>query len=172
MGIEDKWTTKQPLKGSYYDFQGGIKLNVVTDVRYMVPSKPSLIDPDQKWVNVNIINSKFGRPYVLFKRATLYEGDSRDGNTVPYDENDYESVAAHEFGHILNIGDSYAYSRNIPRGEAASNAEVPDDDIMRIVNGVINANTIEMLLMAQKSGGCWQSFDHDLVPQSEAIRYR
>jgi len=68
----------------------------------------------------------------------------------PYTANQYAKVSAHEFGHVLGLGD--AYRKGIP-----STAECPqgeyymEGDIMG-THGYVTPNNIEMMLEAYRTG--------------------
>jgi hypothetical protein len=192
-GIEDYWTTT--FKGSNYDFIKGLKGNVVTEVVYMVPGQQYDNNSSQEYMNIHIDNSKpnlisswfgfnlsesdrkhrshmdGGREWSITNtgRITLYEGQhevSLYSNPVQ----GYKSVAAHEFGHTLGISD--AYERIGIKAASKITIEVPSNDIMRETYGIVNANTIEMILEAWSTNQ-WQYFDgHNSQKKSKAIKFK
>jgi len=86
-----------------------------------------------------------------------------------YTVNQYRKVSAHEFGHVLGLGD--AYKRGIP-----STAECPqgkyylEGDIMN-THGVVTPNNIEMMLEAYRTGQ-YQAYVNSSIPEvkSSVIR--
>ena len=68
-------------------------------------------------------------------RITMYYGDSREGGGL-YSFEDFKWVAAHEFGHILGVGDAYS-SKNSTGARSIFNefgTEVQEDDITMVLN--------------------------------------
>jgi hypothetical protein len=161
----------------------------------MVPGQSYDNNPDQKYMNIHIDNSK-RTPIIGFIGDILHDYDLRHishmdggyeswsitnpgrltlykGNLKTSNNNDlvqvYKFVVAHEFGHTLGISD--AYER--PGSKAARETpEVPLNEIMRSSGGTINTNTIEMVLEAWSTNQ-WQCFDgSNTYSKSKVLRLK
>ena len=106
----------------------------------------------------------------MYDHYTKFKTDA-NGNKKPYREEytvtRYKDTAAHEFGHVLGLGDAYDVSWHSAAN--ATTGEVPQNDMMRS-NGTVTPNDIEMLLYAWQLN-TWQEYvDSNRYAKSPAIR--
>lgn len=106
----------------------------------------------------------------MYDHYTKFKTDA-NGNKQPYREEytvtRYKDTAAHEFGHVLGLGDAYDVSWHSAAN--ATTGEVPQNDMMRS-NGTVTPNDIEMLLYAWQLN-TWQEYvDSNRYVKSPAIR--
>ena len=105
------------------------------------------------------------------KKITMYRSHSGDPNE--YSQYGYASTIAHEFGHVLGLGDAYG-DKDKGRVAATNTPEVPvtqwlQDDIM-VHNGYVTPNDVEMVWQAWSTNE-WQYFtDYKGHKKSEVIK--
>lgn len=179
--------------GTNYDFGVGtnIVVNTTTNRKYNTPQDGLVryfevhVDNDEAGVlgitKIPIIGIEVDRQVSNMKsgkggwsvsnpgKITMYK-DYNGGPDYTYVE--YGNTVAHEFGHILGIGDAYGPGTMKP---AKVTIEVPDNpgfytgDIMRD-NGYVTANDVEMVWEAWKTNE-WQYFvDYNGHKRSKAIK--
>ncbi|TCK93202.1 pregnancy-associated plasma protein-A [Natranaerovirga hydrolytica] len=78
-----------------------------------------------------------------------------DGGT-DYSQRSYAKVSAHEFGHVLGIGDAYPSKEDNRPGAGHGFDETPHNMLMRN-NSVLTSNEVEMVWEAWKTNE-WQYF--------------
>lgn len=185
-GITNKWSGG--FQGTEFDFNPSSSINVQTQV--IRSDSAMIVSKNQKFMNVEIKKndkpigilgqlvgkeniSHYGGitagdlwPISKTGRITLHSAynGSVEGKYVynSYSANDFQLVAAHEFGHALGLDDAYPGSKRPP---ALVTSEVPDftdaigPDIMRSVssNARVTANDIEMVWHAWETNK-WQYF--------------
>jgi len=108
----------------------------------------------EKW-NVRNKNNK------MFLHNHIYCSTDEGVVDYYYSSSNFMQVAAHEFGHILGLGDAYKTEH---QSEAADTYEIPFNepwkgDMMRN-DGYVTPNDIEMMLEAWKMNA-WQAFVSD-----------
>jgi hypothetical protein len=198
-GILNHWDNLA-FVGTNYDFGVGTNITVNTTItrKYNTPQDGLVryfevhVDNDEAGVlgitKIPIIGIEIDRQVSNMKsgkggwsvsnpgKITIYKAYNDDPD---YTYNQYGGVAAHEFGHILGIGDAYGYppgatpelmAKYDNRPEAPlSPLEVPSGDIMRS-NRFVTANDIEMVWEAWKTNK-WQYFvDYYNYKKSSVIR--
>ena len=189
-GILNKWNNI--FTGNQYDFSPGQKITLNTKIYSNQKSSANLWTSatfkQKNFVEININNTN---PTMIFgirkewnvphmsggqgewsinneKEITMYRSHSGDPNE--YGQDGYSFTAAHEFGHVLGLGDAYGYApgaskekmkENDNRPEAPNTIECPNlgwkkGGIMRD-NGVVTANDVEMVWEAWSTNE-WQYF--------------
>ena len=112
--------------------------------------------------------------YKLYSKAqTIRTVDSIFGGTVnffyeyanEYSVTEFKGVVAHEFGHVMGVGD--AYLKNSNGYQLKYNDEMLSGDIM-YSNARVNCNDIELVLEAY-SKNQWQNYSENNI--SSVIRY-
>ena len=150
-GIEEKWSKE--FTGTKNDFGEGVKGKIETEVISMVPGKQYIVDPKQKFFEINVVDSdgvsnvnlsKAGNTWSINKtsdmKMTLFSGFKGGPART---ETQLKNTAAHEFGHMLGLEDAYNYKVN--------NDISPVTDIMRwrtVENPTVTNNDIKMMLNA------------------------
>ncbi|AEY66721.1 RHS repeat-associated core domain-containing protein [Clostridium sp. BNL1100] len=179
-GILDQWN--KSFTGTYYDFGINNNVSVKTTIYSNDTSKNNLWEKapsyQKNFLEIYIDNSN---PTTIFgikkkshvphmdggqekwsvsnkKKITMYRSWGGDPNE--YGQKGYAHTVAHEFGHVLGIGDAYG-DKDKGRTAAKNTLEVPignwlEDDIMSS-NGKVNANDVEMVWEAWSSNK-WQYF--------------
>jgi RHS repeat-associated protein len=185
-GVGNDITVKTTINRAYNTAQKGFnkyfELNVDNDEAGVLGiTKISIlgIDVDRQVSHMTggLDNWSVSNPGMI----TMY----KDYNGGPdYSEDEYGRTVAHEFGHILGIGDAYGYKPGATakekakydnRSEAQDTTEVPGEsggyggwDMMR-GNDIVTANDVEMVWEAWKTNK-WQYFvDYNGHKKSSAI---
>ena len=195
-GIQTKWSGT--FTGTQYDFSPGQKITVKTQVysnqysKYGVWKKAGNTE-NQEFLEIYIDNrlKEGNRPHMNggqdewtvsnTKKITMYR--SSNGELPCYGMQGYGFTVAHEFGHVLGLGDAYGYepgaSKEIMREfgnrpEAPNTIECPNlgwkkGDIMRD-NGIVTANDVEMVWEAWSTSK-WQYYvDYNGHKKSTVIK--
>ena len=138
------WSENIDRKQDYFDIKiGGDGRSYQNDIT--IPSFVSDVFVEGDWYLSN-----WSTKYVGYIRLYTTE------NKVQLSPSEISWTAAHEFGHILGLGDAYGEGK---RPEADSNSEILPDDIMRVRGGVVSANDIEMAWHAWQTNQ-YQSFQN------------
>jgi hypothetical protein len=207
-GILGKWDNLS-FTGTSYDFGVGNNITVNTTINrtYDTAQKGFTkyfeikVDNDEAGVlgitKIPILNIDIDRQVSHMTGGLTKWSVSNPGSIVmykdynggpDYSEYDYGRTAAHEFGHILGIGDAYGYGPNAKdaekkmydnRPESPVTSEVPGAtpnnkntnnwDMMR-GNDIVTANDVEMVWEAWKTNE-WQYFvDYNGHKKSRVIR--
>jgi len=167
-GILNEWTGS--WIGTDYDFEPGKTITTKVAI-YSNNKSPNSIwipysNPKQKSFTFNIIEGD-GRSYcsdnsnILTYISDFFSGDWTFNNwstknvgeiylftimnKVEYTPDGLAWTAAHEFGHILGLGDAYEEGK---RPEPIESVEVPRDSIMWEYQGKVTLNDIEMIWRA------------------------
>ena len=94
---------------------------------------------------------------------TMYSFFEDDQSQNLYSKNQYTFVAAHEFGHLLGIGDAYEENSD-GTYKIRQTGEVPIDDIMRGGNN-ITYNNIEMVFLAALKNQKQEFYDSEAITE-------
>lgn len=167
--IEGKWNTE--VEGTLYDFYPGMKINV--NVK-LIRSNKSKFKLNVECSSGNYTSS--GVWSINGEKTMTLSTNSDDG--TPVDEYERLTAPAHEFGHVLGIGDLYGYSDDRNRRfqpivvdflehnyleeelcytNRSSYVYTKDGKRKYIINlygdlmfayGIVNANNVEMVLEA------------------------
>ena len=103
-GIEKYW------KGNFKIYGYNVSLKTIAIQRYTNEIRVNSVD---KFGISNVSLPFWGWSISNYGKMTIYKGDSR--NNVLYSANQFERVAAHEFGHILGVSDLYKKSQKVIR---------------------------------------------------------
>ncbi len=178
-GIEENWSGM--YIGTEYDFIDGMPINVVTNVisydrdhrcdmnqlclYYMVyvkdigcyykPSAENILPSEELWRVTNPMGNIHISPS---------KGDT---------QNDYECVAAHEFGHALGLNDLYPKANGFDAHKddeiLCKSGELSKNQIMW-TNHNVSLNDIEMVIQAFSENKWQQYYNSKKYKQSKAIR--
>ncbi len=156
-GIEENWTTEffgngmiDPLTGEYvdYDFIAGLNGQIITKV--VLKGSEEDTNDEQKYFKIDI-KSEYGRSY-SWRYVPWSMTQERGVVLFSSTENSYKQTIAHEFGHILGLGDAYGgvASPGMNLGDLTIkymdwNEEITPTCIMRN-NAKVSSNDIEMVM--------------------------
>lgn len=181
-GIQNKWSGF--FQGTWYDFELGKNINLETTVYSNQLRWQKNLNNDKIQEQFIIDIGGIGRSYqndanLISGISDLLTGDfyfsnwspgnvgkiklfsgyrySDDTKVYNYSPEQLGSVAAHEFGHILGLGDAYGEGSRPEVSRETS--EVPLYDIMRNSYGNVTLNDIEMVWRAWVTN-TYQSFQN------------
>ena len=181
-GIQNKWSGS--FQGTWYDFELGKNINLETTVYSNQLRWQKNLNNDKIQEQFIIDIGGIGRSYqndanLISGISDLLTGDfyfsnwspgnvgkiklfsgyrySDDTKAYNYSPEQLGSVAAHEFGHILGLGDAYGEGSRPEVSRETS--EVPLYDIMRNSYGNVTLNDIEMVWRARVTN-TYQSFQN------------
>jgi len=172
-------------RGSRYDFEPGMVFTVEMNIYSIYNGMGALAG--QNYLDF-VCLAQTGRAFVFYgaghytrERLGTYSGAIPDksytngaigmyiGINGRYTANQYVKVAAHEFGHVLGLGDLYgkgiASTPECPQGK-----KYAEGDIMGS-HGYVTPNNIEMMLEAYTTGN-YQAYANSSLPEvkSRVIR--
>nr|WP_281358140.1 RHS repeat-associated core domain-containing protein [Saccharibacillus qingshengii] len=134
-GMENYW------QGDYDPvYRNSVSANVnITDLNdgnaYVLPKGKQFVDVEivNDYGVSNVVTKNWGKDNI--GKMTLYIGDSRLDNPKPKSESYFKWTAAHEFGHVLGVGDAY----NLPKNKqpfsifTAAGIPVQNKDMERVL---------------------------------------
>jgi len=174
-------------RGSRWDFREGMSFTVKVNVNAIYNGKGR--KPGQNYFDFVCLTGK-GRGYVFqgagyYNRELMgtYEGAIPDksypcGSIImynglsrnkPYTANQYIKVSAHEFGHVLGLGDLYGKGVTFTK-ECPSGKKYEKGDIMG-AHGNVTANNIEMFLEAYRTNR-YQAYVNSDLPEVKSPMIR
>ncbi len=163
-GILDSW------QGRYFENPGYDLFGMdYVDVIIHIDEKK-----DMKKLNFHINHEGRGfAPYNIFWniRGNIFNSVYcfQFQKNVYYTYNRFAQLAAHEFGHLIGLGDAY---KDITQDAAPVNPETPQLNIMRDCSNIVSSNDIEMVLEAFKTNKLQRYTDYYfLFKKSKVIRY-